>query len=81
MTDFDNNKIRLSKVSPFPDIDMDAIAKAIELAREQVTDKTSYEDLVIQAISNLPDGISSFERGVVSGIVLAQLNFNPLIDR
>jgi hypothetical protein len=73
MRDYEKNIIRLSKVSRFPDIDVEALSKAVALARRQVFDETSYEDLVTQAISNLPEGITSFERGVVSGIVLAQM--------
>lgn len=73
MTDNESNKIRLSKVSRFPDIELEAITEAIELARQQVADKASYEDIVTQAIANLPDGITSFERRVVSGLVLAEM--------
>jgi len=73
-------KIRLSEISRFPDVDLDAIIKAIELARQEVSDESSYEDVVAQAIANLPDGITSFQRGVVSGIVLAQLDRDPSTD-
>jgi hypothetical protein len=73
MTDYKNKIIGLSKSSRFADIDLEAISKAISLALRQVSDKTSYEDVVTQAIANLPDGITSFERGFVSGIVLAQM--------
>ena len=77
MTDYEKNRISLSKVSRFPDIDLEVITKAVALARRQVFDKSSYEDLVTQAIANLPDGITSFERGVVSGIILAQMTNRP----
>ena len=70
MTGSDSKILRLSKHSGFPDVDLQAIEAAIALARQQVTGVFSYEEIVVQAIANLPDGISSFERGVVSGIVL-----------
>lgn len=77
MTDYENKKIGLSKVSRLIDVDLESVLKAISLAHHQVNDKTSYEDVVTQAIANLPDGLSSFERGVVSGIVLAQMADTP----
>jgi hypothetical protein len=77
MTEHDNKKISLGNISRFPDIDLSAISKAISLARSQVSDKSSYEDVVTQAIANLPGEISSFERGVISGIVLVQITLPP----
>jgi hypothetical protein len=73
MTEHEKEIIRLSKISRFADIDLREILNAISLARRQTNDEASYEDVATQAIANLPDGISSFERGVVSGIVLAQM--------
>lgn len=58
------------------------MTNAIALARRQVSDKSLYEDMVAHAIANLPNGISAFERGVVSGLVLAQMTqLPPSVER
>jgi hypothetical protein len=49
---------------------IDQITRAISLARAHLPQKSSFEDIVSQAIAYLPAGTSSFERGVVSGMVL-----------
>ena len=73
MTDDHGRRMELSKISNYPDIDLGQMLRAISLARATLPEHSTYEDVVAQAIANLPDGAGSFERGVVSGLVLAQI--------
>ena len=72
MTDHQKYLLALGEISRFPDIDLRSILDAIASARAQVLGDASLEAIVARAVANLPEGVSSFERGVVSGIVLAQ---------
>lgn len=75
MADDQGRRVALSKLSNYPDIDLDKMLRAISLARAPLPKNSSYEDIVSEATAYLHNGATSFERGVISGIILAQLRY------
>jgi hypothetical protein len=70
-----NNIIAFSKHSRFPDVDLDRVRRAVDLAWADGGAATA-QDVASRALRNLPGTVSDFERGIVAGIVLARSAFH-----